>query len=100
VVGVRRGELRHGAMGRWGDGAMGRWGEEVFLTLARAATDNKKAGRFEPATDLEAWKAGYRERIAAAQALLASLPEDKQPKSAVGSSAYMLSAFLHFTRSQ
>jgi hypothetical protein len=59
---------------------MGQWGEEVFLTLARAATDHEKRERFETPTNLDAWKAGYRERIAAAEALLASLPENEQPK--------------------
>jgi hypothetical protein len=59
---------------------MGQWGQEVFLTLARAAADHEKRERFEPSTDLDAWKAGYRERIAAAKALLASLTENEQPK--------------------
>jgi hypothetical protein len=40
----------------------------------------RKRERLEPSTDLDAWKAGYRERIAAAEALLASLPETEQPK--------------------
>jgi hypothetical protein len=47
---------------------------------ARAATDHKKRERLEPSTDLDAWKAGYRGRIAAAEALLTSLPENEQPK--------------------
>jgi hypothetical protein len=59
---------------------VGQWGEEVFLTLARAAADHEKRERLEPSTDLDAWKAGYRERIAAAEALLASLPENERPK--------------------
>jgi hypothetical protein len=59
---------------------MGQWGEEVFLTLARAAADYEKRERFETPTNLNAWKAGYRERIAAAEALLASLPENEQPR--------------------
>jgi hypothetical protein len=59
---------------------MGQRGEEVFLTLARAAADHEKRERFEPSTDLNTWKAGYRERIAAAEALLPSLPENEQPK--------------------
>jgi hypothetical protein len=33
--------------------------------------------RFEPSTDLNAWKAGYRERIVAAETLLAILPENE-----------------------
>jgi hypothetical protein len=59
---------------------MGQWGQEVFLTLARAAADHEKRERLEPSTDLDAWKAGYRERIAAAEALLASIPENEQHK--------------------
>lgn len=35
--------------------------------------------RFEPSTDLNAWKAGY-ERIVTAETLLAILPENEQPK--------------------
>jgi hypothetical protein len=50
---------------------MGEWGEEVYLTLARAAADHEKRERFKPSTDLNAWKAGYSERIAAAEVLLA-----------------------------
>ena len=52
----------------------------MYLTLARAASDREKRERLEPATDLDAWKTGYRERIAAAEALLASLPENEQPQ--------------------
>jgi hypothetical protein len=59
---------------------IGQWGEEVFLTLARAAADHEKRERFKPSTDLDAWKAGYRERIAAAEVLLASLPKNEQLK--------------------
>jgi hypothetical protein len=59
---------------------MGQWGEEVYLTLARAAADHEKRERFEPSTDLNAWRAGYSERISAAEALLASLPENEQAK--------------------
>jgi hypothetical protein len=61
---------------------MGQWGEEVFLTLARAATDHEKRERFEPSTHLDAWKAEYKERIAAAEALLASLPENELDQAA------------------
>jgi hypothetical protein len=59
---------------------MGQWGEEVFLTLARAAADHEKRERFEPSTDLNAWKAGYTERIEAAEAFLTSLPENDRAK--------------------
>ena len=58
---------------------MEQWGEEVFLTLARAAADHEKRAQLESPPDLNAWKAGYRERIAAAEALLVSLPENEQP---------------------
>lgn len=50
----------------------------MFLTLARAAAEHEKRERLEPSTDLDAWKAGYRKRIAAVEALLASLPENEQ----------------------
>lgn len=60
---------------------MGQWGEEVFLTLARAAVDREKQQIAEPQPDssLE-WNARYQERIAAAEALLLTLPEDDRPK--------------------
>jgi hypothetical protein len=36
--------------------------------------------RSESSTDLNAWEAGYREHIVAAETLLAILPENEQPK--------------------
>ena len=56
---------------------MGQWGEEVFLTLAQAAVEREKQRIAEPD---DAWTARYAERIAAAEALLTSLPENKRPK--------------------
>jgi hypothetical protein len=56
---------------------MGQWGEEVFLTLAQAAVEREKQRITEPD---DAWTARYSERIAAAEALLASLPENERPK--------------------
>jgi hypothetical protein len=56
---------------------MGRWSEEVFLTRARAAVEIEKQRITEPGP---AWTARYTERIAAAEALLTSLPENERPK--------------------
>jgi hypothetical protein len=57
---------------------MGQWGQEVFLELAHAAVDHEqRAPRVTSAAD---WEAGYRERIAAAQAVLVGLPPSEQAK--------------------
>jgi len=57
---------------------MGQWGQEVFLELAHAAVDQEqRAPRVTSAAD---WEAGYRERIAAAQAVLVGLPTGEQAK--------------------
>ncbi len=57
---------------------MGQWGEEVYLKLARAAVENEtKASDLALGQD---WQAGYRERIAAAEVLLAGLPESERVK--------------------
>jgi hypothetical protein len=56
---------------------MGQWGEEVFLRLAQAAVEREKQRKIEPDN---AWTARYAERIAAAEALLAGLPENERPK--------------------
>jgi hypothetical protein len=56
---------------------MGQWGEEVFLTLAQAAVEREKQRITKPD---DAWTARYTERIAAAEALLTSLPENERPK--------------------
>lgn len=57
---------------------MGQWGEEVYLKLARAAVEH--AGQApDPVSDQD-WQAGYRERIAAAETLLAGLPESERTK--------------------
>jgi hypothetical protein len=58
---------------------LGQWGQEVYLTLARAAVEHDAKIANPSAADTE-WGAGYRERIAAAQALLAALPENERAK--------------------
>ncbi len=50
---------------------MGQWGEEVYLTLARAAVEYE--ARTPDLAAGEEWQAVYRERIAAAEALLAEM---------------------------
>ena len=57
---------------------MGQWGQEVFLELAHAAVDQEQ--RAPRVTSAAEWEAGYRERIAAAQAVLDGLPTSEQAK--------------------
>jgi hypothetical protein len=57
--------------------AMGQWGEDVFLHLAKAATDYESARR--PSSDAE-WFARQLKRIAAAEDLQDKLPENERPK--------------------
>jgi len=57
---------------------MGQWGDEVYLKLAHAAVEYE-AKALDPARDPD-WRAGYRERIAAAQLILAGLPETERAK--------------------
>lgn len=57
---------------------IGQWGDEVFLELAHAAVKHEKRVP-ESASEVE-WRAAYRERIAAAEALLVGLPESEKPK--------------------
>jgi hypothetical protein len=54
----------------------------VFWPWPEPRQTAKKESGSNPLTDLEAWKLGYRERIAAAEVLLASLPENDYPSSA------------------
>src|SRR4051794_27357619 len=58
-------------------------GTIIRINPIRGSTDypNRQVREraFEP-SDLNAWKAGYRECTAAAQTLLAILPESEQPK--------------------
>jgi hypothetical protein len=56
---------------------LGQWGEEVYLTLARAAVEH--GGKIAKLSAVD-WEAGYHERIAAAEALLAGLPERERAK--------------------
>jgi hypothetical protein len=57
---------------------MGQWGEEVYLELAHAAVQKESKGvDVGPNVD---WQVAYRERIAAAEAVLAGLPEPERAK--------------------
>jgi hypothetical protein len=55
-------------------------GRRSIFDAGPSRSDHEKRERFEPSTDLNAWKAGYTERIEAAEAFLTSLPENDRAK--------------------